>query len=137
MNITIDQYSGCSCPACGYFDPYCAVLSELFGCHLSHRGRIVWSRYHPLILHELLGWQRRQGPVQRIGMSNGEMGLYIRRRQGRRRGNMRELLGGKGAGLAEMATSACRCRRASPSRPRSAAISMPTARNYPPELKGR
>jgi uncharacterized membrane protein len=29
-------------------------------------------------LQESIGWQRRQGPAQRIGMSNDEMGLYIR-----------------------------------------------------------
>ena len=49
------------------------------------------------------------------------------------RADMRDLLGGKGANLAEMSrASACRCRRASPSPPRSAPTSTPTARAIRP-----
>ncbi len=44
---------------------------------------------------------------------------------------MRELLGGKGANLAEMASLACRYRRVSRSRPSSAPITTTMARPIP------
>ena len=51
-------------------------------------------------------------------------------------GATKDLLGGKGAGLAEMTASASRCRPASPSPPRSAPTTTRTGRSYPPELDG-
>ena len=45
--------------------------------------------------------------------------------------DMRELLGGKGANLAEMTVSACRCPPASPSRPRSATTTPQRANTRP------
>ena len=53
------------------------------------------------------------------------------------RAEMRNLLGGKGANLAEMASSACRCRPASPSPPRSAPPTTPTTGQYPADLAGQ
>jgi hypothetical protein len=49
---------------------------------------------------------------------------------------MKNLLGGKGANLAEMAISACRCRPASPSPPRSAPTTTTTG-SLPAELKAQ
>ena len=50
---------------------------------------------------------------------------------------MKNLLGGKGANLAEMSNLGLRFRPASRSRPRSAPITTTTARSYPPELKAQ
>ena len=49
--------------------------------------------------------------------------------------DMKNLLGGKGANLAEMAGSACPSRPASPSPPRSAPRSTRTTGNYPNDLQ--
>ena len=47
---------------------------------------------------------------------------------------MRDLLGGKGAGLAEMTKAGCPCRPASRSRPRRATTTSPPARSLPDGL---
>ncbi len=49
-------------------------------------------------------------------------------------GKMKEVLGGKGAGLAEMCAPACRCRPASLSRPKSAISTSRTRTHVPEEI---
>jgi hypothetical protein len=68
----------------------------------------------------------------------GIMGLHLRRRQGRGQSRACATCSAARAPTSpRWPISACRCRPASPSPPRSAPISTPTARSYPKELKAQ
>ena len=71
-------------------------------------------------------FSRSKAEVDRDDDANGSTASAAARP--RAGADMKNLLGGKGANLAEMSISACRCRRASPSPPRSAPHSTPTTK---------
>ena len=76
------------------------------------------------------------GFFQDRGLTNGQVGLQLRRWQGR--GPRRRCAicwAARAPTWRRCRASACRCRRASPSPPRSAPTTTPTSNAYPAELK--